>query len=122
MASFSCLGHVPCDHVLNTDGTQASATRTGKQSLGIFSALFPQPSLEYRYGGLGQRGTAFLAPLPVAMNMRASAQRNVFVTQGRHLGESQSGLHGGEEESVIATSQPSRRIRRRQQDIDFRPG
>ena len=38
----------------------------------------------------------------------------VFVTQGRHLGESQSGLHGGEEESVIATSQPSRRIRRRQ--------
>jgi hypothetical protein len=56
------------------------------------------------------------------MNMRASAYRNVFVTEGRHLGESQSGLHGGEEESMIAASQPSRRIRRRQQGIDFRPG
>src|SRR5215831_1116992 len=82
---LSCLGHVPCDHVLNANSAQTSAAPAGEQNLGISSALFPQPRLEYRNCGLRQRSTAFLAPFAMATDVRTSAERDVFVPQSRHL-------------------------------------
>jgi hypothetical protein len=40
------------------------------------------------------------------MNMGAGAKRNVFLSQRRHLGKSQSCLQGGEQEGMIAAPQP----------------
>ena len=56
------------------------------------------------------------------MNMCPGTQRNIFMPQASHFRQSQTGLNSGKQESVIATSQPSFLIRRRQQRIDFRPG
>jgi hypothetical protein len=40
----------------------------------------------------------------MAVNMRAGAQRNIFMPEGGHLRQSQSGLHRCEQEGMIATT------------------
>jgi hypothetical protein len=85
-ASLSCLRQVPSEHVLNSIGAQAAATLARKQSFGIFSALFPNPGLEHHDGRLGQGSTTFLASFPLATNIGASTEPDVFVPQSGHLG------------------------------------
>src|SRR5207248_8941114 len=84
--SVSRLRHVACEQMLNTIGTQRSAAGTGKQPLGISSALLPNPSFQDGGRGLGQRRAAFLASFSPATHVCASSERDVLVAQPGHFG------------------------------------
>jgi hypothetical protein len=54
--------------------------------------------------------------------MCAGSERDILVPQRGHLGQSQSGLHGGNQKGMVTASQPLRSIRRPQQRLDLWPG
>src|SRR5262249_19031325 len=88
----------------------------------IFSALFPHPTFQDRGLGLGQGRTPSLSSFPPTTPMCAGSERDILVPQRGHLGQSQSGLHGGDQKGMVTASQPLRSIRRRQQRLDLGPG
>src|SRR5260221_7429522 len=115
------LRRVACQQVVNAIGTQRPTPSTGKQRFGIFFALLPNPSFEDRDCGSGQGCTTFLASFPPATYICAVAQRDILVPQRGHLGQSQTGLNGGDQKSMGIASQPLCSITRRPPPLDFWP-
>lgn len=78
-----------------------------------------QPPSQHGPGRLGQGCAALLAALADDTQVTAVALGEVVARQPRHLGQPETGLHGGEDERVVAPSRPGAPVRRREQDVDL---
>src|SRR5207245_9215702 len=102
----SCGGDVLGDEPLDGILAQASAAGTGKdRRVGIRRTL-TQPCGEDPRDIAAQGRAAELAPLAVAADVGAGAERDVVAAERGQLGDTQPRLHGNEEECAVAPSDP----------------
>ena len=100
LRGLEVFGQAPFDGV----ATQLPAGAGGEQRFGWLSAAFACPDLEYRDGLLCERCDAFLPALSRRVQVRAWPELHVGAGQGDHLGDTQAGLHGGEQQRIFQDS------------------
>ena len=105
--------------VLHAIHAKSSSSGTGKKHVFGASRRFLQPLPQYVSGLLGQGRATLLAPLSDDSQVMPVAVNKVVALQSRHLGQSKAGLHGGENERVIAPSRPGSDIRCGKQSVNL---
>jgi hypothetical protein len=78
------------------------------------------PDPEHRDALAGQWRDALLSSFADRAHVRAGAEVDIGVGQREQLGDAQTGLHGGEQQRVIAASGPGRAVGAVEQRVDLR--
>jgi hypothetical protein len=93
--------------MLDRISAKSTTPRSRKQdSFAIIFTLLPDPRRQHDDSGFGQWSTSFLAPLPFTSNMRSLTEADVLSKNRSDLGEAEACLNKGEEERMIAATQP----------------
>jgi hypothetical protein len=82
---------------------------------------FAKPSANHLRGFWTERRATQFAAFPEAADVGARAQPNVLAVQPHQLGNSQTRLHRHQDKGSIATPDPGRTIRNREQRIHLLP-
>lgn len=96
-----------------------AAAMGGEQRRAGIVSLLGQPVPQDGDGVAGQRDGPVLAALAVAGDVRAGAVVDVGVREAEELGDPQPGLHGQQQQGVVASSGPGGRVAGAQQCLDF---
>jgi len=109
-----------CHQMLHAIGTQTSTPCARKKSSGIFFPLLANPRFENGHGRFSQRCATFFASFALTTYMWAGSKREILLAQPSHLGQSETGLSGGEQKGMVTASQPLGSIRRGHKRFDLR--
>src|SRR6516225_2666334 len=105
-AALPCHGSVLGSEILDGVGTQWATTRAGEQDLRTILSLFLNPRGEHAHGRFRQGGASLFPSFSLTSDMSTRTERDITLSKAGHLGKSQAGLHCGQQQSVVATSQP----------------
>src|SRR5258708_32006595 len=108
------------EKILHAVSTQTVAPGTRKHCRVSPVRDLAQPSLQNRYGLLGQRGSAFLAALSKHSDVGAHTQSHGVAPHAGEFGQAQPALNGDQEKGVIAASGPRVLIGSSKQGLNFR--
>jgi hypothetical protein len=97
-------------------------SREGKSGPSGSAVAFAHPDPKHGDGLGRQRRDSFLPSLADCANVRADAELHVGAGERQHLGDPQSGLHGSEQQRVVASPGPGRPIRSVQQGLHLLGG
>jgi|SRR6266567_1000229 len=92
--------------MLDCVSAKPTASHGGEQDSCAIITLLPDPRRQHDDSGFGQWSTSFLAPLPFTSNMRSLIEADVLSSNRGDLGEAEASLNDGEEERMIAATQP----------------
>jgi len=112
---------VLADEILNGVGTELAAGTAGKEELRFVASLFLYPDSQDFSSRFGQWRGSFLSAFSEAAHMRADAQRHILMPKSGEFRQAKPGLHGGQQQGMIAPSTPGRSVHRRKQRFDFGP-
>ena len=119
-AVLPCHGSVFGYEILDRIGTQGATTCAREQNPRVFLALFLNPRREHTDRRLGQGCASLLPSFSLAADVCTRAERDVALTKVCDFGKPQASLHCGQQQGMVATSQPSVPVRRYQQSPDLR--
>ena len=93
------------NQMLEGVGAQPASGAVRKEEALLCAVLFAGPCFEHCNCRFGERRAAFLPAFPLAADMGAGAERNIFSSQTGYLGQTESSLDGNQQDRVVSPAQ-----------------
>ena len=93
--------------------------RVGNSGSVGWPAALAHPDLEHGDGLAGERSDSLLPAFPERPQVGPGAELHVGACQADHLGDAQAGLHGGEQQCVVAPAGPGGSVGTVQERFDL---
>jgi hypothetical protein len=106
MSAIIRLASAFSECVLHCICAQATTAAAREQEARSIVTLFIDPGFKHNHRGFGQWGASFFASFAFAADVGTGAEHHILLLQPGNLRESQTCLHGDQQQSVIAPPYP----------------